>query len=382
MSDYALVRASVASAVGLQNRVDDLAALATHLADRKTLIVLDCCEHVIASATELTEVLVRNCPRVHILTTSREPLRAEGEFVFRLQPLAFPPHGEGTTARAALAYPAVQLFVERAAASGSGFELKDSDAPLASQLCRELEGIALAIELAAGRIEALGLKAITSHFDASVRLMWHGRRTAVPRHQTLGATLDWSYNLLADEEKRLLRRLSVFAGTFSLDAAIDICCLDLDKSLAVELVAGLVSKSLVTVDAGGATLRYGMFDTTKSYCWNKLRNAGEDIAVIQRFSAFCSTGAQQYAGKSLTKEELDAVRLELPNLRAALERHFRDAGPSADAVKLAAAVCPLLMMLSHLSECARWAQALSPTCHRSWPGRTSRCICKVRWVNP
>jgi predicted ATPase len=320
------------------------------------LIVLDCCEHVIASAAQLAEVLVRNCPQVYILATSREPLRAEGEFVYRLQPLAFPPDGEGTTAESALAYPAVQLFVDRAAASGSGFELKDSDAPLASQLCRELEGIALAIELAAGRIEALGLKAITSHLDASIRLIWHGRRTAVPRHQTLCATLDWSFNLLAEDEKCLLRRLSVFAGTFSIDAAIEVCSFGQDRSHSIELIASLVAKSLVTVDAGGATLRYGMLDTTKSYCWKKLCDVGAESSVLQRFSSYFGDWAQQYTTQALGKEALEAVRAELPNLRAALDWHFRDGWQTSDGISLAASLCPLLLQLSQVEECSRWAQ--------------------------
>lgn len=356
-SDAGLVRSSVAGVVGLQNRLDDLSALATHLAERNTLIVLDCCEHVIAAAAELAEVLVRTCPKVHILATSREPLRAAGEFVYRLQPLAFPHEGEGTTAEAALAFPAVRLFVDRAAASLSGFELKDSDASLASQLCRQLDGIALAIELAAGRIEALGLKAITSHFDASVRLMWHGRRTVVPRHQTLRATLDWSFNLLSDDEKHILQRLSVFAGRFSLDAAVEVCCFDYEKSLAIELIACLVSKSLVTVDAGEATLRYGMLDTTKSYCWKKLGDSGEEASVSRRFADHFGAWVQQYASVNLGKEALDVVALELANLRAALEWYFRNGEHTSDAVRLAAALCPLLLQLSNVAECSRWAQA-------------------------
>lgn len=358
VSTSELVRATVAGTVGLQNRLDDLSALEAHLDERRALVVLDCCEHVIDEAAELAERLIRSCPQVHILATSREPLRADGEIVYRLQPLPFPPNGEGLTAAAALAYPAVKLFVDRATASGSGFEFSDGEAPLASQLCRELQGIALAIELAAGRIEALGLKAITSHFDVSFSLMWHGRRTAVPRHQTLGATLDWSYNLLSEDEQRLLRRLSVFAGSFSLDAAIEVCCVDSDTSLAMELIASLVSKSLVTVDAGGATLRYSLLETTKSYSWKKLGDADEAAAILQRFAAYFCVWAQQRAATSLDRAGLDAIRQELPNLRAALEWYFRDTeGTDADAVRLAASLCMLLMQLSQVAECARWATA-------------------------
>src|SRR5690606_27218265 len=180
-----------------------------------------------------------------VLATSREPLRAEGEFVFRLQPLAFPVEGQGDTAASALAFPAVKMFVDRVAAASGGYVLNDHNAPLASRLCRELGGIALAIELAAGRVEAFGLPAILAHFDASERLSWRGRRTAQPRHQTLGATLDWSYQLLSESEKRLLRRLSVFTTSFSLEAAIQVCGFDQDKQHATELLAELVSKSLL-----------------------------------------------------------------------------------------------------------------------------------------
>jgi predicted ATPase/DNA-binding winged helix-turn-helix (wHTH) protein len=356
-SHSGLVCSSVAGEVGLQNHRDDLAALATHLAERKTLIVLDCCEHVVAAAAELAETLIQTCPKVHILATSREPLRAQSEFVYRLQPLAFPREGEGTTAAAALGFPAVRLFVDRAAASLSGFELKDSDAPLASQLCRQLDGIALAIELAAGRIEALGLAAITSHFDASVRLMWLGRRTAVPRHQTLRATLDWSFDLLSDDEKRVLQRLSVFAGRFSLDAAVEVCGFDYERAVAIELIACLVSKSLVTVDAGEAALSYGMLDTTKSYCWRKLCDAGEAESLSQRFAAYFGAWVQQYASGNVGMLELDVVTLELANLRAALDLHFRNGTSISEAVSFAAAVCPLLLQLSNMAECARWAQA-------------------------
>lgn len=356
ISDAALIRGVVATAVGLQNDLGVLPAIAAHIVDRKLLLVLDCCEHVIAAAAETAEYLVGHCPHVHVLATSREPLLAGGEHVYRLQPLAFPSEGEGLTAAAALEYPAVRLFVERAAASSAGFELKDSDAPLVSRLCRDLDGIALAIELAAGRIEALGLQVITSHLDASMKLMWHGRRTAIPRHQTLGATLDWSFNLLSDDERWLLCQLSVFTGSFALDSAIEICGFDFGPSEAVELIAGLVAKSLVNVDAGGATLRYGLLDTTRSYCGRKLSALEGARAVEQRFFDHFSAMAQLRASQALSRESLDAIGTELPNLRAALELRLPAADESGEAVKLAAALCALLLQMSRLTECLRWAR--------------------------
>jgi predicted ATPase/DNA-binding winged helix-turn-helix (wHTH) protein len=350
-----LVQATLAAAVGMPHALEDLQALRTQLADRKCLIVLDCCEHVIGEAAGIAEFLVQHCPQVHVLATSREPLRAYGEFVYRLQALGFPREGEGMTAMAALAYPAVQLFVERAAASGAGFALTDAGAPLVSRLCRELGGIALAIELAAGRVEALGLKEITLHFDPSVTLIWQGRRTAMPRHQTLGATLDWSFRLLTDEERRLLCRLSVFAGTFSLDAALAVCCDGADRLAAIELVANLVSKSLVTVDAGGAALRYGMLDTTKSYCRNKLRGDGGEAAAMQRFADYFCDWIRHCADAE--DGATDVFALELPNLRTALDWYLRDPLQAARAARLAAVLCPALLHASHVAECSHWAQA-------------------------
>ena len=356
ISTTELVCSSVAAVVGLQNRLDELPALVGHLAERKALIVLDCCEHVIAGAAQVAEALVQGCPRVHVLATGREPLRANGEFVHRLAPLAFPEEGAGMTAAAALAYPAVRLFVDRAAASGAGFVLTDGDAPLASQLCRELDGIALAIELAAGRIEALGLKAITSHFDANAKLMWHGRRTAVPRQLTLGATLAWSYDLLDADEQRLLRHLAIFAGTFSLEAAIAACCFDVDQAAAIELLASLVSKSLVDVDAGGSTLRYSLLDTTKAYALAKLADSGEAETVASRFAAFFHELMHGCAVRPIDKEAAELLAPELPNIRSALAWTFQQGERVADAVRFAASFCPLLLQRSLLSECARWAR--------------------------
>ena len=355
-SDAGLIRGAVATAIGLQSDLAALSAITAHIVDRKLLLVLDCCEHVIGAAAEMAEYLVLHCPSVHVLATSREPLRAGGEFVYRLLPLAFPPEGEGMTASAALAYPAVRLFVERAAASGAGYELRDHDAPLVSRLCRELDGIALALELAAGRIEALGLQAIVSHLDASMKLMWHGRRTAIPRHQTLGATLDWSFNLLGAGERRLLCRLSIFAGSFALDAAIDVCAFDVEPSDAVDLIAELVSKSLVNVDAGGPTLRYGLLDTTKTYCRRKLAGSEELAVVARRFRDHFGALAQRCASQALSRESLDALNPDLPNLRAALESRLNDPADAAEVVKFAAALCPLLLQLSKLTECLRWAR--------------------------
>ena len=351
-----LACSSVASIVGLQNRLDELAALVRHLADRRGLVVLDGCEHIVAVIARMAEALARGCPQLHVLVTSREPLRADGEFVFRLQPLACPPDDDHISARDALTYPAVRLFVDRVAASGAGFVLTDSDAPLAARLCRELDGIALAIELAAGRIEALGLTAVVSHFDASARLLWHGRRTAVPRQQTLAATLDWSYALLEEDERRLLHRLSIFAGTFALDAALSVCAFDLGQTRTMDLLTILVSKSLVDVDAGGATLRYALLDTTKAYARGKLQQSDEAETVAARFAAFFRQLTQEFAAQPVTRARMQPLVPELPNIRAALAWHFRGDGSTGEAARFAASACPLLLQRALLAECSHCAR--------------------------
>jgi predicted ATPase len=168
------------------------------------LLILDSCEHVIETVAMLAERIFQDAPQVHILATSRESLRVEGEHVDRLPPLGSPPDDAGLTAAQALGFPAVQLFVERAIASGRRFELSDADAYVVGEICRKLDGIALAIELAAGRANACSVQETMELLNDRFKLLWEGRRTALPRHQTLSATLDWSYNLLSENERLVL----------------------------------------------------------------------------------------------------------------------------------------------------------------------------------
>ena len=229
LTDVKLVPTAVASALGLMVQTQDpLRSLLAFIGDRKILLVLDNCEHVIDSAAALAERVVGEAPQAHVLTTSREALRVEGEHVHLLYALDCPPEDGGLTAAEALSYPAVQLFMERAAASGHGGVLSDVDAPIVATICRRLDGIALAIELAASRAGSLGIRGIAELLDNRFSLIWHGRRTALPRHQTLNAMLDWSYNLLSQHEKAVLGRLSVFVGDFTLEAACSVASDDGD----------------------------------------------------------------------------------------------------------------------------------------------------------
>src|SRR5712671_2459326 len=289
-----LVPNMVASTVGLPGNFDDpLAALPAFLRDRRMLLVLDSCEHLIETIAPLAERIFQAAPEVQILATSREPLQVEGEKVHRINPLAFPPDDAPLSAARALTFSAVQLFVERAAADGSGFELNDADASIVSKVCRRLDGIALALELAAGRVGAYGIEGIASLLDGPCRLLWHGRRTASPRHQTLSAMLDWSYNLLPESERVLLRRLSVFVGAFSLEAAQFVAAGNiLEREQVAEAIAGLVTKSLVAVETNHAGTLYRLLDTTRAYVLAKMVDSGERNTI----AGYCGRG-QEWLGR-------------------------------------------------------------------------------------
>ena len=183
------------------------------------LLILDSCEHVLDALAPLAERIVAEVPGLHLLATSRESFRSEGERIFRLFPLDYPPQRDDLGVEEVLSYPAVQLFVERITESLGEFQLSAEEAPLVANICRRLDGIALAIELAAGRVNAYGIAGTASLLDSRFSLQWRGRRTAVPRHQTLSAALGWSYDLLPAAESATLRRLSVFVGPFTLEAA-------------------------------------------------------------------------------------------------------------------------------------------------------------------
>ena len=252
MKDPSLIPSAVAALLGVPIRTDDpIPTLVAALSTRQMLLVLDCCEHMILATAALAEAIFAGAPGVHILATSREALRAEGERVHRLPALETPPWSERLTPQQGMAFSAVQLFVERASATLDSFRFTDDNAPAVAEICRRLDGIALAIELAAGRVASFGVFGVAARLDDRFRLLTGGRRTAVPRHQTLLATLDWSYQLLPESERVVLRRLSVLTGSFTLEAA---SAIGADETVATseiaDLIANLVSASLVAAEVG------------------------------------------------------------------------------------------------------------------------------------
>ena len=283
LEDPRLLESMLASQLGVVAVSDQpLPAILTFLREQGMLLVFDSCEHIIGAVAALTENIFRDAPDVHILTTSREALRAEGEQVHHLPPLECPPdYAEPLTAVQALSFPAVELFVKQVANSVHPFELTDADAPIVAEICRRLDGIALALELAASRVGAHGVRGVASLLDKHFRLLWRGRRTALPRHQTLSATLDWSYNLLSRIEQLVFRRLAIFVGGFSLAAALRVASEGLDPAELTETVATLVDKSLVT-SGGGTAARYRLLETTRAYACQKLGESGEDETIARR----------------------------------------------------------------------------------------------------
>src|SRR6267142_679796 len=262
---------------------DPLPALSAFLKDRNLLIVLDNCEHVVEAAAVLAESLLKGAAGVHVLTTSREPLNAEGEWVHRLGSLEMPPASGDLTAAEALRFPAIQLFVQRAMAVAEGFALSDADAPIVRDLCRQLDGLPLAIELAAARVDALGVRGLAARLDDSLQLLTRGRRTAVPRHRTLHAMLDWSFEYLSRNEQAVLCRLAVFKADFTLESATAVAS---DGQIGVpevmQVVMSLVTKSLISTDTSGDVIRYRLLETTRAYALEKLVQRGPDAIAFRR----------------------------------------------------------------------------------------------------
>jgi predicted ATPase/DNA-binding winged helix-turn-helix (wHTH) protein len=361
LGDPALVPSAVAASLGVAVQSSDpLPTLLNFLRPRRMLLVLDNCEHVIDSMARLAESVFREASEVSLLTTSREALRVEGEHVYELPALATPPQQKMLVTEMR-SYAAVNLFLERASASGHQLALNDAEAAIVAEICRKLDGNALAIELAAGRVGIHGLPVLAELLSGELRLRWQGRRTALPRHQTLNATLDWSHNLIPAAERTVLRRLSILAGAFPLYAAEAVATdSTLDKSAIVEGVEQLVAKSLVQADVDQTPPRYRLLDTMRTYARAKLVESGEESSVARRhaccFRDFLERTRQDRTQRSAdTGSRIDRAYL-LGNVLAALEWSFSDAGDRGLGVELVAAAAPFFIEISLLDKCRRWTE--------------------------
>ena len=339
---------SVVSALELVAKASNpTASILDHIRDREMMLILDSCETAVSDAAALAESIIQQGPHVSILATSREPLRARSEHVYLLEPLSFPPEGTLATKADLLAFSAAELFCERAAAAGYRAEFRDADAVVIGDICRKVDGNALALELAASRVGTYGLRQTAELLDSHMKLTWRGRRTAPPRHQTLTAMLDWSYALIDERERAVLRQLSVFVGGFGLDEARGVAG---EGDEVIDALEQLVLKSLISVDTRGPSPRYRLLDSTRIYAGTKLRETGAAREVLRRH-------ARHYLDWLTRSTTVASVPLEhASNVRAALEWALSPGGDPYIGVGLATYACELFLRLGMVTECLRWSE--------------------------
>jgi predicted ATPase/DNA-binding winged helix-turn-helix (wHTH) protein len=369
LADPRLVPSAVATVLGLEIRTEDpLSGMIAALGDSRMLLLLDNCEHVIDAAASLAAAILSGAPSVNILVTSREPLRIAGEREYRLGPLSSPKPSSGLTAAESAASPAVQLFVERATAIVEDFALTDANAGLVAEICRRLDGLPLAIEFAAPRVEVLGIEGLAARLDDLLPLLGARRRTArwrtaMLRHQTMRTVVDWSYGLLREDEQAFFRALSIFAGGLTVEAAAAVV-MDPAKTRidAIDRLADLVAKSLVVADVSGAKPRFRLLDTTRAYAIEKLGESGEREQIARRHAEYHRNLFERADAEVATRptgEWLAEYAQEIDNLRAALDWAFAPGGDGSMGVALTAAAFAIWMRLSLIEEChSRTGQAL------------------------
>jgi predicted ATPase/DNA-binding SARP family transcriptional activator len=362
LADPDLVPQQVLAALGLREEAGQapLDTVAAHLRSRHVLLVLDNCEHLVGPSAALAEALLRACPRLTVLATSREPLGVPGEATWRVPSLT----GAG----------AIALFAERARAVRPDFEVTDAVAPVLAQLCRRLDNIPLALELAAARTSALSVDEIASRLDDRFRLLSGGARTAVPRQQTLRAMVDWTYDALTDVERRIFDRLAVFGSSFALDAAEQVAGGDrVDPGDVLDVLTGLVDKSLVVAErpAAGAPTRYRLLETMRHYARERLAESGDAATVRARHLDRAVAVAQAAEARLDGPDQaavLDELEAEHDDLRVALAWGTSGGDPEP-ALRLAAALGRFWEVRGHLREGRSWLEAaLVAGGGGEWPG--------------
>ncbi len=375
IANQGYVASAIAQALDVRESVQSslLDSLIADMRDKRMLLILDNCEHVIAEAAAVADALLGGCAQLRILATSREPLRISGELTYRVPPLAVPNARETAQLSAADAagYAAVALFVQRAHATDRHFVLNDENAQAIAEICRRLDGIPLAIELAAARVSVLPVRTLATKLNDRFAILTGGNRSALPRHQTMRALIDWSYDLLAPDEQRLFERLSVFAGGCDLAAAADVLGEGAGEVEVLTTLSSLVDKSLVVADTTDREPRYRLVESTRQYACEKLAARGEAALVAHRHAHTCVKAAEALLrsyGK-MSDEELLRAEVELDNWRAALEWALRGQGDIILGQRLAAASWPMWIEVS-LVEASRWISAAA----KSVDDRTSPTI--------
>ncbi len=334
---------------------DGLERLLDALGDRDMILILDNCEHLVTPAAELAEALLGGCPRLRIVATSREPLAITGESLAPVPPLALPE--PGADADEALAHPAVRLFADRAAAVTPGFAVDDRSAGAVVEICRRLDGLPLAIELAAARLRSLPLDEVARRLDDRFRLLTGGSRTALPRHRTLRAVVDWSWELLTEPERRMARRLAVFSAGATADSAAAVCAFDgVEPADVADGLAGLVERSLLHVIPDSQPPRHRMLETIREYGLEQLSEAGEIEAVrgahARYFADLAQRADDQLRGPG-QREWFGRLDDERDNVLAAL-RWLGDSSDAAGAVRLAVALLWFWLLSGSRDESRAW----------------------------
>ena len=376
LSDPSLVPANVAVALklALPDPAESPERMAAALGDKHLLLILDNCEHVIDAAARMADAVLRVAPHARVMATSREPLRAPGESLYRVPSLEVPREGTDDC-KELLQNAAVSLFVARVRGVEGRFSPDARTAAIMGALCRRLDGIPLAIELAAARTATLGLDELAARLDDRFRLLTGGHRTALPRQQTLRATLDWSYELLPAIAQTVLRRLAVFAGSFTLEAASAVVTGDdLDAPEAVDIVTNLAAKSLIVVDIADADTQYRLLETTRAYALEKLADSGELDQVARRHAQHYQVVFERAEAEwdRPTFEWLAVYGRHLDNVRTGLDWAFSPRGDASIGVALTTSALPLWFHQSLLLECqGRVERALASLAER--PGRDRRC---------
>lgn len=334
-------------------------AIAGALRSKTALLILDNCEHLVDAAAALAETLLRGCSHLKILTTSREPLDIVGEIVHRVPSLALPEDSSTLTCAEAMNYGAIALFEERAAAANTRFALTDANARIVADICRRLDGIPLAMELAAARVKSLSVDQLAAMLHERFRLLTSGSRTSLRRQQTLRAMMDWSYDLLSENERTVFKRLGVFAGEFSLEAAQGICN---DEDIAdwdvVDLLSSLVEKSLVIAEAADDRQRYRLLESTRAYALQRLSEDGESERLREKHARWYLAWAKQQDAmrNSMSwRQYVAGVLTEVDNIRAAIEWWLSENRNSAAAAELIALA--EVLAGSHDAELWRWCDS-------------------------
>ena len=363
LADPSLVPQAVASTLGVREQPGRslTESLSDYLALKKVLLILDNCEHLVGACAEVAEALLRSCPGLRVLATSREALGITGEVGWPVPSLSLPDLRRLPDIESLPRYESARLFLERTVAVKPSFTLTEQNAPVLAQVCYRLDGIPLAIELAAARAKMLSVEEISNRLDDCFRLLSSGGRTVALRHKTLHATMDWSHELLSEEEQVLFRRLSVFAGGFSLEATESVCAgEDLDPDDVLELLSHLVDKSLVVAQEEGGEARYRLLEMVRQYGAEKLGESGDEVEVRWRHAAFFLELVERVEPELNGPEQvdrLDELERENGNLRAVMGWAFAEE-EAGIAARLGWALRRFWLLRAHQGEGRRWMEAL------------------------